>query len=409
MAVGTEKTLTPMTLASPDDAVRALIARLEPVECEPVPLSEASGRITAQPIIADRASPPSDVSAMDGYAVRLADVSREQLPICASVLPGCPAPSLIPGAAVRIMTGAVIPDGAEAVIKREEVREDPEAIVLPPGLEVRPGQNIRRRGENLPSGAMVVHAGQPINPVVATALASFGVSRVRLYRKLRLAVVVTGDELLPVDAAAEPWQIRDSNGPALRSLLAPIPWIEFLGQINVADEFDTVLTAFRDRLEHCDVLFVTGGVSAGTHDFVPAALRQAGCDLVFHRLPQRPGGPLLGAIGSEGQAVLGLPGNPQSAMTSARRVGAAALRKRAGLDEPVERRPVVALRNADDRRLHLWWYRPVRLVGAGEAELIETKGSGDVVAAARSDGFVEVPPNVGGPGPWPFYGWGMGA
>lgn len=392
---------------TPDAAVAAWATQLSPVGTEEVDLNRAAGRVTAQPVTADRPNPPSDVSAMDGYAVVPADLSKGKLDIAGSILPGRPAPKMEAGKAVRIVTGAVVPDGAQAVVKREDVEEHDNHIVLRAGVAVQVGQNIRRRGENLGAGEQVLPPGFIIGPHVATVLAGFGVSRVKVYRKLRVAMVVTGDELLPVEASVEPWQIRDSNGPALLGLLGVCPWVELLNCVCVKDEKGKLSETVERMLEGCDVLCLTGGVSAGTHDFVPDVLREAGCRVVFHKLPIRPGAPLLGMIGPEGQAVMGLPGNPLSVMTTARRLGAAALRARAGFAQPVEPRPVVTLQNPDSRSLHLWWFRPVRLTSDGVAELVESKGSGDVVSAARSDGFVQIPPHATGPGPWPYYGWSM--
>jgi molybdopterin biosynthesis enzyme len=126
-----------------------------------------------------------------------------------------------------------------------------------------------------------------------------------------------------------------------------------------------------------------------------------GGDIVFHRLPIRPGKPILGAVGPQGQAILGLPGNPVSVLIGARWFGGAVLRRRAGLP-PDPEHARVSLRRLDDKRLGLWWYRPVRLVGPNEVELVRSRGSGDLVSAARSDGFILMPPNAQGLGPWPF-------
>ena len=145
----------------------------------------------------------------------------------------------------------------------------------------------------------------------------------------------------------------------------------------------------------------------GHHDCVPKAIERAGATRVFHRLPQRPGKPLLGAVGPSGQGVLGLPGNPVSVMVAARRFGAAVLRRLAGFSEPQPAVPMVRLREPDGERLALWWHRLVRLVGDGEAELVTSKGSGDLVSAARSDGFVVMPPDGVGEGPWPYYDWAV--
>ena len=158
-------------------------------------------------------------------------------------------------------------------------------------------------------------------PVWMAGLVSYGQGDFLVRRRVKVATVITGDELLAPGAPTEDWEIRDSNGPALRTLLAPVPWIDYRGQTHAKDDYESLLSVIREGLAGNDALFVTGGVSMGTHDFVPAALRAAGCRVIFHKLPQRPGFPLLGAIGPEGQLVLGLPGNPLAVMCSARRIG----------------------------------------------------------------------------------------
>ena len=148
----------------------------------------------------------------------------------------------------------------------------------------------------------------------------------------------------------------------------------------------------------------------GDRDYVPAAVAQAGCTIVFHRLPIRPGRPILGALGPRGQAVLGLPGNPVSVLVTARRLGMIVLRRLGGLRDIDPPAPTVTLTAAaaellGETPLRLWSYRPVQLASADRAELVIARSSGDFVAAARSDGFIEVAPGGVGRGPWPFYAW----
>jgi molybdenum cofactor synthesis domain-containing protein len=237
------------------------------------------------------------------------------------------------------------------------------------------------------------------------AMATFGAARVSVYRRVRVGVLVTGDELLPPEARPQPWQLRDANGPALTATIAGRPWCELRDCRHVADEPEPMSAALHELLRDCDAVFVTGGVSMGGRDHVPAVVRAAGAEVIFHKLPQRPGKPILAAVGAAGQAILGLPGNPVSVMATARRFGTPALAKRAGLADPAPAPPAVALTHDDGQRLNLWWYRPVRLTAAGLGELLDIRSSGDVAATARSDGFIELPPGDGGPGPWPFYVW----
>lgn len=392
---------------TPRSAAGLLCALLEPVAEERIPLGEATGRVLAEAVLTDRPSPAADVSAMDGYAVRLDEARRSgTLPVVGEARIGAEPPPLPEGAALRIVTGAAVPPGADTVVRREDTRESETKVEFPASAaqKYQPGANIRREGENAPAGTEVVGAGTVVTPAVAGALASFGCARPRVRKRVRVGVIVTGDEVLPADSIPSRWQLRDSNGPSLRALLGQIAWIEVMEQQRCGDDREELRRVVETALERCDALLLTGGVSMGTRDYVPSVLEEAGSRIVFHRVPQRPGKPVLGAIGPAGQAVLGLPGNPVSVLVTARRMALPALRRLAGFtDEPIP--PVVTLPEPDGKRLDLWWHRLVRLTGPGAAALVEGRGSGDIAAAARSDGFIEVPPGQSGPGPWPFYAW----
>lgn len=391
---------------SPAEALEAHLSKLGPVGIEMLGWRDACGRVLAEPLVADRPSPPSDVSAMDGYAVRLADLARGRLDVAGDVFVGRPAPPMPQGKTLRIVTGALIPAGAEAVVRREDVVEHGDHITIgPETLHTQRGQYIRRAGENARAGEAIVPAGTVIAPPVMAAMATFGAARVSVYRRVRVGVLITGDELLPPDGRPEPWQLRDANGPALRAMIACRPWCELRDCRHVADEPEPMSAALRELLRDCDAVFITGGVSMGGRDHVPSVVQAAGAEIIFHRLPQRPGKPILAAVGPAGQAILGLPGNPVSVMVTARRFGVPALAKRAGLTDPAPSPPAVTLAPDDGRRLDLWWYRPVRLAAAGLAEFLDLRSSGDVAATARSDGFIELPPGEGGSGPWAFYAW----
>ncbi|MCC6681663.1 MAG: molybdopterin molybdotransferase MoeA [Phycisphaeraceae bacterium] len=410
---------TPFEFDAPGKAIAAMLERVEPLGAENVPLHAVSGRVLCQALQADRPSPACDVSAMDGYAVRLMDLNRPTLPIAGEVMTGHPPPGRSPAmrvfelgwdapataAALRIFTGGPVPEGCDAVIPREQVVELPDAINLPEGLQVKPGQHIRRCGENAQAGETIVEAGAAISPAVAAALATFGIDKPRVYRQLRLDAIVTGNEVHDVSACVQPWQLRDSNGPTLTAMFASRPWVNWRGASHVTDDRDRLRLAITAALADNDALLLTGGVSMGDYDFVPAILVELGCRIVFHKLPIRPGKPALGAIGPDGQAVLGLPGNPVSVMTTARRLALPVLRHRAGFALADTPTPTVSLINCDEKQLALHWSRPVRLIGDGRAELVRSRGSGDIISAARSDGFVEIAANQVGPGPWPFYRW----
>ncbi len=403
----TTTTMTPAARdASPQAALDVLLSQLAPVDAEHVALDAAAGRVLAEAVVADRDSPPCDVSAMDGYAVRVADVGAPTLPVTGEAAIGCAPPTHRVGTATRIFTGGPIPPGADAVIRREDVDESPRSVALTERARAAgQGQSIRRRGENLRAGGEVLAAGTRITGPVLAALATFGVARPRVHRRVRVAVIVTGDELLPPDATPQPWQIRDSNTSAVIGGLAGCPWLDIADTRRVRDDLDDIVAAVAQSLRDWDAVILTGGVSMGDHDHVPDAVRRAGGEVVFHRLPIRPGKPVLAAIGPRGQVLFGLPGNPVSAQTTLRRFALPALAVKAGITSRHGATASVRIANADARRLALTWFRPVRVIEPGVAELIDSRGSGDMVASAHSDGFVEVPPDGGGEGPFVFFPW----
>ncbi len=390
---------------TPSQAIEAMLARLEPLGVEQVALRHAAGRVLGQPLQADRPSPACDVSAMDGYAVP-ASVPGDRLPVAGEVAIGQPPPAMPIGAALRIFTGGPVPVGCDAVIPREQVQEQSDAIRLPADIKIKPGQHIRRRGENGQAGQTIVEQGTPITPAVAGALAACGVAEPCVHRRVRLAAIITGNEVNGVSAEVAPWQLRDSNGPALTAMFANRSWVDWRRVDQARDDRDPLRDKIEAALADCEALLLTGGVSMGDYDFVPDVLAELGCQIIFHKLPIRPGKPVLGAIGPQGQAVLGLPGNPVSVMTTARRIALPVLHHRAGFAQADPPATCVTLMNPDDKQLPLHWSRPVRLVANGRVELIATRGSGDIISAARSDGFIEVPANHTGPGPWPFHSWG---
>lgn len=385
-------------LSAVEAAIERLSAKLQTVECQPCAIAEAAGRIVAEDVLADRDSPPLDVSAMDGYAFRLDDWDGGMLPVQATAAAGRAPLQLLPGTAIRIFTGAAIPAGADCVIRREDTQEFGEQVRLTVArMELQSGQNIRRRGENSLQGVCVLAAGQRIDAASIAALATFGGQRLTVRRKVRVAVLNTGDELVEPGAAVEDWQIRDSNGPTLHTWLTSLPWVEVVARQRVQDTLDGVRQALQTQLANCDAILLTGGVSMGDTDFVPAAIELLGGEIVFHRLPIRPGKPVLGAV-LNGKLLLGLPGNPVSVAVTSRVFGEPLLRRLAGCSSR-SWQPLVELSEVDDKRLDLTWYRLVHIADDGQVHLVTSQGSGDVVSLSRSSGFVEVTPGARGDGP----------
>lgn len=417
------------------------------------------GRILAEPVLCDRDSPPFDYSAMDGYAVRVADLaaaigtigegangggatrndSRLNLAVDGEARIGGAPPELpkFSGssvAAIRIATGAAIPMGADAVVRREDVVEradrgaiDAISISLTVASEVRAGDNIRRRGENAKAGATVVEAGSVLTAAALGTLAAVGCVRPSVRPRVRTAVITTGDELVPPGSTPGPYQIRNSNAVAVSAVLGAHAWIDDddrrgVGPGHVGDEEGELERVLRSVLEHAHAVVLTGGVSMGHRDPVRAAVEGVGAEIVFHGMPQRPGKPMLGAVlrrkGRAAVPIFGLPGNPVSAIVTCTRVVLPVLAALAGVGGlPMCCRPRwVPLANPDGKLLDMWWHRLVRINEAGAAELIDGRGSGDIIAAGRCEGFIELAPKgglAGGAGPVPppghvpFYPWPM--
>jgi molybdopterin molybdotransferase len=344
---------------------------------------------------------------MDGYAVRISELSGGSLAVTGEIAIGKAPPAMPVGAALTIVTGAPVPEGCDAVIKREDVTESPGRIGFGAGVvaSVKDGQNIRRRGENLDAGALVCGGGRLVTPALAGSLATFGMANPEVFTKVRVGVVITGDEVVDPGETPDEWSLRDSHGSVLGSMLSSSAWIERGPMTRAKDDAESIYVAAKEALDSCDALILTGGVSMGDHDHVPDVVRRMGAEVVFHRLPQRPGKPALGAVRGDGKPVFGLPGNPLSVLVTARRLVMPALARRTGM--PGLMAPtLVRVTNGDAKTLGMWWHRLVRVTGDGEAELVVSRGSGDVPSAAVSDGFVEVPPGGSGDGPWLFYGWG---
>ncbi|MBX3422863.1 MAG: molybdopterin molybdotransferase MoeA [Pirellulaceae bacterium] len=388
------------------NVVDAAIARaaqgLTPVAEELVPIDEACGRVLSQALIADRDSPALNVSAMDGYAVRIADVGQAPLSVAAVSPAGRPPVELPAGQAVQLFTGAPVPDGADCVVRREDTHESPGQVVIRHrSEELRIGQNIRYRGENIRQGQPVLPAGTQVTAATMGALVAFGGRHISVRRLISVSLLASGDELVEPGQAVQPWQIRNSNAPTLRSWLARLSWTRVVSQGKVADSLAASQTAIASALEQSDVLILTGGVSAGDTDYIPSAIESLGGHILFHRLPIRPGKPVL--VGTlAGKLILGLPGNPVSAAVTALRIAQPLLGRLAGrLPEPELH---CQLTQYDAKRLDLTWYRLVAWHQAG-LQLVESQGSGDLVSLALSHGFIEVPPGGSGSGPWRTWLW----
>ena len=379
------------------EALAILDSATLPAEEEWAPLAEALGRVVARDVVADVDWPPFDTSAMDGYAMRAAEArpaGRTLTERPGLVAAGAPFPEpLAPGEAVRVMTGAPLPPGADAVVPVEEARPRDGRVTF--DREPADGAHLRRRGESVRKGAVLVPRGSRLNPR-ATALAALaGAGRVLVGRRPRIAIATTGDELVSAGEAIREGQLRDSNGPMLAALCRELGWL-VEHRARVADERSAVDGLFREDSD-VDALVTTGGVSAGDLDLLPAAAERAGWEILFHRVAVRPGKPI--AVARRGRTLwFGLPGNPVSASVGFHLFVRRALERREGSSEPGprERSAILAsdLPPAGPRE----WYRDARLFeeeGGARAEPIETAGSHDIAAHARANALIRLPAGSG--------------
>ena len=396
-----------MKYKSPDEALWALSAELQTVGIDSLETNNA-GRILANPVVADRDSPAADVSAMDGYAIRLAHFGNKQaLPVMGESVAGSPAPEMPDEGVIRIFTGAIVPAGSDAIVKREDTEEFKTEIRLRPETEtLSKGQHIRRAGENAVKGCTVLEQGIEINGAPKATMANFGCSTTDVYKPVRVTILTTGDEVDNFhNEAPLPWQLRNSNRESIATLLRAKHWISVVSVEHCVDDRDLLRDTLASRLQTSDAILMTGGVSMGDYDYVPDVIQEIGGKVVFHGLPIRPGKPVLGAATETGKLLMGLPGNPVSATIGCQRLAIPLLARMAGKKSWLPYVAKVQIQNSGNKTIPLHWLRLVRLTSHGVAEPVISQGSGDLVSLGKSDGFIEIPPGLEGEGPWPYYPW----
>ena len=387
-------------MMSVDEAVGIITSRVAAVkERETVALGEADGRVLACDVAAPLPLPPFTNSAVDGYAVQSRDLPQAKeraFPVTGRVAAGASAKAAQPGQAVRIFTGAPMPDGTDTVFMQEDVRIDEAGhVVLPAGL--KPGANVRPAGEDVPQGRVALKAGQRLRPQDVALASAFGLTQIEVVRRLRVAVFSTGDELASPGAPRAAAQLFDSNRFMLMAMLKRLGCeVSDLGILR--DERAPLANALKQVAARHDLILTTGGVSTGEEDHVKAGVESAGT-LVLWRMAIKPGRPVaMGIIG--GTPFIGLPGNPvASFVTFVNVVRPTVLALSGAIATPPDPMPVrsaFSYRKKSGRREYVRVNLRKAPDGALEAVKFPREGAGLLSSLVDTDGLVELGETVTG-------------
>jgi molybdopterin molybdotransferase len=385
-------------MMSVDEAVGIIAARVQAVaEAEAVPLVEADGRILARDITAPLSLPPFTNSAVDGYAVaggELPGDGERAFPISGRVQAGAAAQAVQPGHAVRIFTGAPMPEGSDTVFMQEDVRiDDAGRVVLPAGLKA--GANVRPAGEDIPRGHIALKSGQRLRPQDVALAAALGLTQLDVVRRLRVAVFSTGDELASPGTVRAAPQLFDSNRFMLMAMLRRLGCeISDLGILR--DEQASLASALKQAAERHDLILTSGGVSTGEEDHVKASVESAG-SLVLWRMAIKPGRPVaMGVI--DGTPLIGLPGNPvASFVTFVHVVRPTVLALCGAKPEPMTPLPVraaFAYKKKSGRREYVRVALREATDGSLEAIKFPREGAGLLSSLVETDGLAELNESV---------------
>jgi molybdopterin molybdotransferase len=350
----------------------------------------------AEDVACEADSPPFAKAMVDGYAVRSADCAKRPatLEVIEEVHAGqMPQKAVQAGQTTRIMTGAPLPSGADAVVMHEVTKAGPADNMVVIADSVLPHQNVFGQGEEMKRGDKVLAAGQRIGPPELGLLVSLGRTAISVFRAPHVAVLSTGNEIIDPGQPLQPGQIRNSNAPMLMAQLSRTP--STLTSLGIARDTEASLLPLIEKGLENDLLVITGGVSAGKVDLVPDMLKKAGVEPVFHKVAMKPGKPLF--FGKHGNTlVFGLPGNPVSCLVGCELFVLPALRKMLGGPEPYAAAYLPAVLAAEFRlKSDRTTYFPAwlsRNAAVWKAKPVSWRGSGDLRSICGTDGFVVFPP-----------------
>ncbi|MBR4737483.1 MAG: molybdopterin molybdotransferase MoeA [Rhodocyclaceae bacterium] len=376
-------------MLTPEEALDFLLGEARPLKDETdCALDDALGAVLAADVPCPIDLPGADLSAMDGYAVRAADTfDAASLPVAARIVAGARECAPLPqGSAARIFTGAPLPAGADTVVMQEECRAENDRVVFSRTVEV--GSNVRRRASEMAQGALLLAGGTRISAAHIGLAASAGIARLRCRRRLRVALLCTGDELAAPGEPLRPGQIYNANRAQLAALLARLG-CDVRVCAPVPDRLDTLRAALKDAAARCDVLLTTGGVSVGEEDHVKAAVEAEG-ELRLWKIALKPGKPL--AFGRVGESdFIGLPGNPVSCFVTFLLFVRPFLLARMGAAQPRARSLRLPAGFARDKIQNRTEYLRARLDDEGRVVPCAQQGSAALAALAAADGLAVHP------------------
>ena len=383
-------------MISLEAALSQILAAIRPLGMEKINLLDALGRVIGEDIVASRPVPPKDNSAMDGYALRSEDIygaSRER-PVVLNVIEDIPA-GAIPqkrvgqGQAARIMTGAPVPGGADAVTRMEDTEKDGQAVRI--FVEVPAGQDIRLAGEDVRPGETVISRGDMIRPAEIGMLAALGRVFISVHQKPLVAILATGNELVDVDENPSPWQIISSNSYALAAQVLDCGAIPL--QIGIAKDTREDLTAKLKSALRADLIISSGGVSVGDYDLVKDIMKEVGNRMQFWQVAMRPGKPLaFGAM--DGVPLFGLPGNPVSSMVSFEQFVRPSILKMMGHRNLFRRTIQAVLTESIDKKKGTRHFIRARITfedGRYRAVSTGEQGSGILKSMVQANGLIVLP------------------
>jgi len=380
-----------------DEAVHFLLENSKATEqVESIKTLDALGRVLAEPIISTLNVPPLDNSAMDGYVTRFSDLNNDTettLPISQRIAAGYVGDKLEEGSAARIFTGAPVPEGADTIVMQEQCQQHGNDVVI--SGKINKGDHIRRAGEDITLGSEVMSIGQKLRPQDMGLIASVGIDEIKVFKKTRVAIFSTGDELLMPGEPVEPGKIYNSNRYTLTGLLQKAG-CEIIDLGCIEDDLDATVAAMESAAEQADLIMTTGGVSVGEEDYIKLAIDQLG-SVDMWRVAMKPGKPV--AFGEVNKTpFIGLPGNPVSVFVTFCLFSRPVIRTMQGCSEVLTRKVQVTSGfdwpRKGPRREFVRGQLVVDEYGQQAAKTYSSQSSGVLTSTVWAQGLIEIPENT---------------